>query len=211
MKFTFLIFVLGLLQLVSCHAANTRMRVTGGTIRLLSYSVLKDGVIQIRQFQKGDTTLGIGVFLDVETFVLDSPNDTNSADYYGPVDTILSADAFFEKKNIKTHITHLLKNDSTHYIFDFSQLTLVPGRWVDMYSTTSYGVSELYQSLQDFMNKYNSRSLEYNYYVDGAISLRQEFYFWINDSTLINNIQEKGVISLQIEFNDRIVKLNGVR
>ncbi len=193
------------------------MIVTGGTVRLVSYTPNGDGTIEIRNFSAGDSILGISLIFEAHAY----EDDRKFAHYdkrsHGPNDSIISMRAFFTSADT-IDITEKLSNDSSlslitmhenydRYVQSRSVHKSVEGHEKDIYSCF------FYEDFNDFVRQYNDRSMFPPYGVGcfEAEQMKEELFFWINDKNIINLAQQHGTISLIVNFGHRVIILKGER
>jgi hypothetical protein len=169
------------------------------------------GAIELIRFEKGDTILGIGVRLDVDSYGDGLTFNKFDKSTYGPADTIRKIEAYFQNSKDTLLITDQLYNDSTNNKLLYS---CSYERREGSMTLDDDGVhlnARVYNDLYEFMNMYNDRSMFSKSGRFEAEFMEEEFFFWIDDHELIKKIGKNGVISVIIHFDNRIIQLKGER
>ncbi|MBK9192123.1 MAG: hypothetical protein IPM77_11770 [Crocinitomicaceae bacterium] len=193
------------------------MIVTGGTVRLVSYTPNSDGTIEIRNFSAGDSILGISLIFEAHAYEDERKYTYDNKRSHGPNDSIVSMRAFFTSADT-LEITEKLSNDTS-----LNLITLHENydRFVQSRSVHKIGQGEekdiytclIYENFNDFIRQYNDRSMFPPYGVGcfEAEQMKEELFFWIDDENIINLAQQQGAISIIVNFGHRVILLRGER
>ena len=197
----------------SCARAPYQFRIIGGKMWLVSSSNIGNYyATKIDYFEKGDPTLGILLRFKTETYTVDElPLSKDGASCYAAYDSILSITANSALTNNDTNITDHFMNSISLNKMDLSGVPCEVPCSRALNQDQNYFSFDLYESFEDFNEIYNARDRAYIYSPIGHTVLEDEVFFWIEDSTIIQSFQDSSFISLDAEFNDRVINIESER
>lgn len=208
MKLAFSVFLMAAVMISSCSSGSpNRIKIIGGEIRLVSFETNRDGILEVSEFSENDKTVGIAIALEWETFKDNVPNDQIYENgNFGPINKIEEVSLFLKDDSLEImNLTSLFYNDSSMNRMLFSHNFMKPYIGYKRNSTNEYFEPMLLENLEDFKKKYNDRSLFIPEIMMAEVRLEQEFFFWMNDTSIVNLLHGNSKISLEMEFEDEIV------
>jgi hypothetical protein len=205
--------ILSILLLGSCEREPHQFRIIGGKMWLVSNSNIGDYyATKVNYFEKGDPTLGILLRFKTETYSVEElPRTVEGIPYYAAHDSIVSITANSVMTTNDTNITDYFMNSISLNKMDLSDVPCEVPCSRGLHQDRDYFSFDLYESLEDFRQVYNARDRAYIYYSNGQETLETEVFFWIEDTAIIRSFQENSFVSLDVEFNDRIINIESER